>query len=100
MSIMNQNSHSIFIIADFLKRRRPHLTRRFLRCYPYEAMPSLFQGEGSVGVKKKLLRERQLIAVAVIVAAKVGKEMLEKVMEKVILEAEAVVGAAAQAAAA
>ena len=45
------------------------------------------------------LRKRQLVAVAVVVAAEVGK-MLEKGMEKVIVEAVAVVGAAAQAAAA
>jgi hypothetical protein len=46
------------------------------------------------------LRERQLVAVAVVVAARVGEEMLEKGMEKMIVEAVAVVGAAAQATAA
>lgn len=46
------------------------------------------------------LREWQLVAVAVVVAAEVGIRMLEKGVEKVILEAVAIVGAAAQAAAA
>ena len=46
------------------------------------------------------LRERQLVAIAVVVAAEVGNEMLEKGMVKVIVEAVTVVRAAAQAAAA
>lgn len=49
--------------------------------------------------KEMRLRERQLVTVALVVATGVGKEMLEKGVEKVIVEAVAVVGAAAQAAA-